>query len=814
MNTIQKAPGSIFEKIGFVFYTHRVKTILVFALFTILSLNTFEHLRMDVSIEGFLKKEDSVLADYHQFRKDFDNDELIVVGVSGEQVFEMEFLTKLKRLHDELEAEVPYVDDITGLINVRHTRGEGESLIVEDLFERFPENDRDVETLKQRTAKNAFYKNLVISEDLKTTAIVIRLLSFSPRSGENFIQGFEADNHSNTEFERLTSTECGKAVEKTWEIVQKYNKDDFNVLLSGTAAVDHFLVSIIPKDTKKFIFFAYLTVIILLAAIFRRLSGVLFPLVIVSLTLVYTLALFSVFNVAIKLPTQTLPSFLLAVSVCYSVHILALFYYHYDKGMEKKQALAQSMAHSGKAILLTGLTTAAGLLSFSGSQNAPIGELGIFAGSGVFIAVFLTFTVLPCLISFVPEKGNRNKKENPKKMFLDNYLVKIAGFSTGKSVWILCFTLFVLIVSVSGFTKIEFSHNTLLWLPETATIRTDTEQLDKCLKGTVSMEIIIDTKQENGLYNPKLLQRIDAISTQLEGLSTKKVTTGKAWSLAEILKETNQALHSNDTAYYKIPDQRDLCIQELFLFSNSGSDDLEDFTDSSFSKARLSVKLPFVDAIAYHEYIKEADALLKKEFPDVSVTTTGLIMIYARVISNTIMDMKTSYFIAICAVTLLMILLMGDVRIGLISMVPNLFPIIVIIGISGFLKIPFSLFIILIGNIVIGLAVDDTIHFMHNFKTYFNQGYSCEKSVEKTLLTAGRAMLLTSLILSSAFFIYLFSTLNHLNHFGILAGLAVILALGSDFFITPALMKVFYSRRVSPPVEKSVTTPTKNVLDS
>jgi len=789
-----KKNSIFFEKTGLIFYTHRFKTILAFVFLTILTFQTFKSLRMDVSIEGFLKKDDPVLSDYYQFRRDFDNDELIVVGIGGDQVFEMEFLKKLKQLHDELEAGVPYIDEITSLINVRHTRGENETLIVEDLFNRFPENNREVEILRKRTAENAFYKNLIISKDLKITAIVIRLLSFSPQFENDLMQGFETN--SPARLERLTVPECGKAVKKTQEIIRKYNGKNFKVHLSGTAAVDHFLVNIIPRDTKKFLLLTYLAVIILLAVIFRRVSGVLFPVVIVSLTLVYTLALFSLFKVAVKLPTQTLPSFLLAVSVCYCVHILALFYYSFDKGVKKKQAVAQALAHSGKAILLTGITTAVGLFSFSGSKNAPIGELGLFAGSGVFIAVLLTFTLLPCLLSFIPEK-KVSRKPSLKYSFLDHCLKKIARFATEKSMWVIAFTFLILLACVPEFKKIEFSHNTLKWLPETAAIRTDTEFLDERLKGTVSMEIIIDTKKENGLYDPKLLKRIDRVSKRIEAFSTEKVTTGKAWSLTEILKETNKALHSNNDNYYKIPEERDLCAQELFLFSNSGSDDLEDFTDSGFSKARLRVKLPFLDAIAYHEYIKKVNTLLKEEFPDVSVTTTGLIMIYARVIANTIEDMKTSYLIAVLAVTILMIFLIGDIRMGLISMVPNLFPIIVIIGIAGFLKIPFSLFIMLIGNIVIGLAVDDTIHFMHNFNTYLNQGHSCEESVEKTLLTSGRAMLLTSLILACAFFIYLFSSLNHLNHFGVLSGLAVILALGADFFITPALMTIFYSKKVS-----------------
>ena len=796
---IRPADHSLFESTGLFCYTHRIKVLVLFAVLVALTLTTFKHLRMDVSIEGFLRKDDPVLTKYEQFRRDFGSDELIVVGIRGDDVFELNFLKKLKQLHDDLKAGVPYVDDITDLINIRHTRGERDTLVVEDLFENFPSSQQDAERLRQRAMTNALYKNLVISEDATTTSIVIRLLSFSPQSPQSqgdILSGFDAASAApetgQSAHQRLSVAESGEAVEKAMAIVAKYDSKDFDVKVSGTAAVDHFLVNIIPKDTKKFLLLAYLTVIVLLGIVFRRVSGVLFPVIVVSLTLIFTLGLFALFKVPIKLPTQTMPSFLLAVSVCYSVHVLALFYYYTGQGHAKKEGLAITLSHSGKAIFLTGITTAVGLLSFSGSKNAPIGELGIFASSGVLISTVITFTLLPCLISFLPEAPPKKSVTSPT--LLDRCLIHIATFATHRAKWILGVTLLILMISAIGFNRIEFSHNTLKWLPASAAIRQDTEYLDHAMKGTVSMDIIINTQKENGLYDPKLLAKIDNVSKRIENFSTDKVTTGKAWSLAEILKETHQALHGNNPDFYTTPTDKALSAQELFLFSNSGSDDLEDFTDSGFTKARISVKLPFTDAKAYHDYIKQVDTILKESFPNISVTSTGLIMIYAQVIANTMQDMKISYMIAILAITVLMTLLFGDIKVGLISMLPNLFPIIVIVGIAGFFNVPFSLFIMLIGNIVIGLAVDDTIHFMNNFTAHFKQGDSIRSSVEKTLLTSGRAMLLTTLILSCSFFIYLFSSLNHLNDFGILAGIAVILALIADFLIAPALMTMFYSR--------------------
>jgi predicted RND superfamily exporter protein len=157
--------------------------------------------------------------------------------------------------------------------------------------------------------------------------------------------------------------------------------------------------------------------------------------------------------------------------------------------------------------------------------------------------------------------------------------------------------------------------------------------------------------------------------------------------------------------------------------------------------------------------------------------------------------MKTSYIYAFAIITILMILLIGRLRIGLLSMIPNLTPIFFTIGIMGWFDIPMNLFTMLVGNIAIGLAVDDTIHFMHNFRRYFEENQDPKRAVMETLHTAGRAMLVTSCVLSLGFFLFMFASMSNLFHFGLLTGLTIILALLADYFIAPALMVIVHKKK-------------------
>jgi predicted RND superfamily exporter protein len=241
---------------------------------------------------------------------------------------------------------------------------------------------------------------------------------------------------------------------------------------------------------------------------------------------------------------------------------------------------------------------------------------------------------------------------------------------------------------------------------------------------------------------------------------------------------------------------------------------MEDFTDSQFSKARIMIKLPFRDAIAYSGFTKVVNEHFQKTYPNVRITTTGMSALLFRTISNAITSMRKSYLYALIVITILMIILIGRLRIGLLSMVPNLAPILVTLGIMGWFQIPMNLFTMLVGNIAIGLAVDDTIHFMHNFRRYFEETGDYRYAILETLHTTGRAMMVTTAVLSLGFFIFMFAAMNNLFHFGILTGSTIILALLSDFFIAPALMTVVHRRSHKQTDHDSNPLPIRNVEES
>ena len=775
------------------------KVILVVLALLAIPISHVPQIKMDTSTEGFMHPEDPVLIEYNKFRAQFGRDERVVLAIQSENIFTLDFLTKLKDLHEEIENKVPYLNDVTSLYNVRNTRGEGDKLITDDLLEPFPTSQEQVENIKKRAMASHFYKDLFISTDGKMTTIVIETDAYS-HEGEKKVSddtAFEDDfseemnsSTQNKEKKFLTDAENHELLAAIHEIVKKYNEDDFKIYVAGSPAVNNSLKAQMQADMQKFMRITFLIIIVFLFVMFRRISAVIYPLIVIILSLLTTVGTMAWAGTAFKLPTQIVPSLLLAVSIGATVHILSIFFDRFNKTGDKKDALTYTLRHSGLAIAMTSVTTAIGVGSFYGSEVAPVADLGIFASLGVMVSLFLTLTLLPALLSITKLKVKAQKKMGK----FDELMGILAQFPIYYYKQILVMFGILVVVALFASSKIELSHNPLYWFQPDDYDRVSTEVIDKNMNGSVTIEVVIDTGKENGWNDPDHLNRLNKLSKTFESYSDKYTHIGKVVSLATIVKETNRALHSNEEKFYSIPQDANLVSQELLLFENSGSDDLEDVVDSQFSKARITLKLPWTDAVKSHDVLEFVKTEAAKAFPNDKIVTTGMIPLLINTFAGSVHSSVTSYTIAFVLITLMMMLILGSVRIGLLSMIPNLTPIVLGLLIMAIKPIPLDMFTLLIGSIAIGLAVDDTIHFLHNFKRYYLETGDAAKAIEHTFYTTGKAMVITTIVLALGFYAYMMANMISVQNFGLLTGTVIIFALLADLLLAPALMIVVAKR--------------------
>jgi len=660
-----------------------------------------------------------------------------------------------------------------------------------------PKVQADLAPQKQRAINNPLFKNLLYSEDLTFTTLVIDTQTYSSFDADgNLIVVDEEDEFAEDVSESgsqlyLSDDENTEIVAKTQGIIKDFQSDDFDIYLTGSAVIAGTLKQSMKEDTKQFIQKMVVMIILVLFVLFKRLSGVFLPIIAVLFTVISTLSMMAISGAPFTIVTQIMPSFLLAVITGGVIHLLSIFYKDFDKSQDVKSALRYAMGHSGLAIVMTSLTTAVGLWSFSFSEIAPVANLGTFASLGVLVGLLFTLVLVPALLSVTKIKFKPDKQNQQGNTKMDSLLLGISNIATGYPKAIVSVSALIILVAIFFAAQLRFSHFPLNWFPEDNASRVATEVVDDKLRGSITLEVIIDTGIANGLYEPSTLNKIQKATDYLNSIQTQAYFVGKTLSLVDVIKEINKALNENKAEFYTIPQDKNLVAQELFLFENSGSDDLQDFVSSDFSKARITVKVPYVDALAYNQFIDQVQAQLDQEFSDVAkVSLTGISVLLSVIMEKSIYSSAVSYVLAFGLIAIMMIILIGNVKIGLISMIPNVLPILFLSTIMVILDMPLDMFTMLIGAIALGLAVDDTVHFMHNFRRYELEFNDVDKAVRLTLLGTGRAIIVTSIVLSLGFLVLTTATMSNMFNFGILTASAIFIALLADFFLVPAIMKL------------------------
>ncbi len=781
-------------------------SIAVFALFVVAIGSQVPKLELELSLEGYLTSRDEAKRKYQEFREIFGTDERIVIALTPEDVFALSFLEKLRAMEEDIEASVPYVDEVTSLISARQTRGEGDTLVVDELLDDWPESEAELADFARRVRANPLYRNLLISgnERLVTLSIETDANAVAGAlSAEASFDDFEQESNegeSRRSAEMLSTEQIREIVTSLYALMERHADPAIPMHISGAPVRNFEMASVTVRDMTRFFGVMIGVIAISLLLLFRRLSAVVYPILVASLSVLSTLGAMALLGIPITGSTQLLPSLLLAVGIGDSIHILTIFYRQLGLGMDKREAIVFSLRHSGMAVFMTSLTTAGSMSAFAAADLAPLVGLGIAAPLGVMLAFLFSVFLLPALLLLTPgiEGGQRRAQDRSSPAsfrHIDRLLVAAGDLGTHHPYSVLGVTLVILIVAGIGAARVPFTHDVENWFPADYPLRVANDLLNTELEGVYSLEVLLETGEENGLQDPALLQAMDELAIYAESLQIGEVGAGKVISLVPIVKEIHQALNENQPAYYTLPEDRALIAQELLLFESSGSDDLEDVTDPQFSTGRMTLFLPATDAFYYLPFIDHLKEKFRERLgEEIGISFTGIVALLSRTMQMVVTSMAKTYLVAFGIIAVLMILVMGEVRAGLIAMIPNLAPIFITVGLMGWTGISFNIATILLGCIAIGIAVDDTIHFMQSFRRYYRESGDAVLAVRQTMQTTGRALLVTSLILTLGFSAFSVSILKNVFYFGLVNASAIVFAFLCDVILAPALV-VLMTRR-------------------
>ncbi|MEE8397318.1 MAG: MMPL family transporter, partial [bacterium] len=475
-----------------------------------------------------------------------------------------------------------------------------------------------------------------------------------------------------------------------------------------------------------------------------------------------------------------------------------------NEGETHLAALRAVYRKSGLAVFVTSVTTAVGMLSLLAVPLAPIRIFGFSAALGVLFAFLLTVFMLPVMVGLWPPVGRRTAKggvaNERRRHPIQRLLRRLEPVAHARPWPVIVVFSVATAVLLAGASQLVVDSNLLTMLKKGVPLRTAMETADREMGSGRTLAVTVNAGRVDGLKDPRLLKKMEAFQRYLNTAHPDKVT--RTHSLADVAKDSLRALNGGDEAFYRVADDPRLLEQILFLFNNASPKDRRMVVTDDYSMASISVGLRMASTNSYAALLEDTEAALarifdplKPVFPELQVSLVGDLPFETRVVSLISRAQVRGFGLALGVISLLLLFLFGSVRVGLLAVLPNLFPMIAVFGLMGFLRIPLDADTMLVVPVTIGIVVDDTIHFLTHYRTELARHGSVSRAIGAAFREAGQAIVFTSLILATSFLALAWMDHQGLSAFGYLGAIAILTALFSDLFFLPALLVAFHGRR-------------------
>lgn len=728
---------------------------------------------------------------YQHFRKQFGEDgNMMVIGIQSDKLFDEPVFNDLAMLSRQIKniRGVENVLSIPGAVTLVKDSAT-EKLKAQNIFVPASADTSAVSFLHYDSSKQLFfglpfYKNVLYNPQTNATLMAVRVNGALLITKERTVVIGQI-------------TAAAAAFGKKHGIEMHYS----GLPLIRTQVADRMKV-----EMKWFLIGSLALSAIILLVFFRSISTMLLSLAVVLIGVVWSVGTLDLFHYKISLLTVLIPPLIVVIGIPNCIYFLNKYHVSYAEKKDKEQALVNMISKMGIVTLFCNISAAIGFAVFALTKSAILKEFGEVAGINIIALFFISFILIPSVLSYLPPPKPRHTKYLDNKWLLA-LLDKLEVWALQHRTIIYGGTLVLLAFAIAGILRLRSEGFIVDDLPKTDKIYTDLKFFEKNFKGVMPLEIVIDTRQKNGLRkNPlQTFEQIDSLSQYIAALPE----TGKPLSVVEGLKFVRQAYYDGDSSNYGLPNSFDISFLAPYLTAKADSAGgsknndltklLSSFMDSSKQKARISVNMADVGSKRLPVLLQEIQDKAGHYFDSskYSVELTGTSVTFLEGSSFIIKGLKDSILWAFGLIALCMLYLFRSVRILLCSLIPNVIPLVITAGIMGWVGIALKPSTVLIFSIALGIAIDITIRFLVNYKQEQKEqtAHTQQQLVVATIHSTGISIVYTSLVLIAGFVIFCFSGFGGTQALGWLTSLTLVVATLTNLILLPALLISLGSNR-------------------
>ena len=752
---------------------HRLLVTGLFALLVAFSFVGTKRIVMKTSFDDYFMSDDPMLLKTDEFKSIFGNDYYVAVLVKNKDVFSKRSLTLIRELSNELKDSLSYADKVTSLTDLEFAVGTEEGMTIEQIVpEQIPSDAAGLKEIRRKAYSKPYLSKKLVSKDGTMTWIMVKLRPFPADSVWKRTSDIAPD--------MLTGKEAG-------HIIGKAKYAELSPAAAGMPYMSYEKFVYLKGEMGRLFAIAFLVSIVVMIVVTRSLRGVIAPLITSICALIIGFGIIGWTGLYIDMSTAMIAVILtFACSIAYNIHLYNFFKTRFVETGRRKASITDAVGETGWGVLLSGLTTVAAMMTFLSMSIVPMKAIGLNTSLCLLSVLLTCLVVTPVLLSLGRGRKPHANMSHSFEGYVGDHFERFGGFVMRNHRRIVVVSSVLTLFCGIGLFFIEPAFDVEKTMGRKVEyVKKFLDLCDTELGSMYSYDLMITLPHADDAKKPENLKRLDQLATITEGyLLTKRHN-----SVTDIIKDMNCTLNGGKQQFYRIPDDADMVAQLLLLYENAGGTESEYWMDYDYRRLRLQVEIKNYNS---NEAEKEMDALqaeARRLFPQAHISMVGNIPQFTVMQQYVERGQMWSMLLSVLVIGVILVLVFSSWKIGLVGMIPNLAPAVIVGGMMGWLDYPLDMMTASLIPTILGIAVDDTIHFINHSHVAYDRCGDYGDAIRSTFRTEGLAIVMSTVVVSATFAGFMSSNATQMVNWGILAVAGMVSALLADLFLTPILFK-------------------------